>query len=154
MSTHPFRIVASLLLAIGGLVVAVSALAIVLAQVLTSAGMAVRPADAQLLGDLIAVIPFIVGFAAIDLVAAAGLALGKSWADTVAVGVAATAVTVGAVGLTILVLGHDPLASGAAARSTNDGIGIVGAFTVLYLVAIVAVSAVRSPRAISWGATA
>ena len=42
----------------------------------------------------------------------------------------------------------------ASARSTNDGIGIIGAFTSLYLLIIVAVAVARLPGNISTGVTA
>ena len=46
----------------------------------------------------------------------------------------------------LLSVGRDPFASTASARSTDDGIGIIGAFTVLYLFVIVAVAVARLPR--------
>ena len=71
-----------------------------------------------------------------------------------ALGTAIVAVVVGAIGLILLSIGRDPFASTAAARSTNDGIGIIGAFTALYLFIIVAVAVARLPRHISTGVTA
>ena len=58
MTIHPFRIVAGVLLTTGGLVVAVSALAIVMARILVAGGMVGRPGDAALLEDLTALLPF------------------------------------------------------------------------------------------------
>ena len=69
MFTHPSRLVAGLLLILGGGVVAVSALAIGLARLLVEGGMVIRPADAVLLGDLVALLPFIITFAMANLVA-------------------------------------------------------------------------------------
>ena len=78
--------------------------------------------------------------------AAAGLVRGKSWSDDLAFGTAIAAVAVGAIELILLSIGRDPFASTASARSTDDGIGIIGAFTVLYLFVIVAVAVARLPR--------
>jgi hypothetical protein len=154
MTLHPARAVASILLIGGSLFVGVTSLAIVAAQLLVGAGMATDPSEALLLSDLIAVLPFIVAFAIAGFVAAAGILVGKSWADDVALGTAIVAVVVGATGLILLSIGRDPFASTAAARSTNDGIAIIGAFTALYLLIIVAVAVARLPRHISTGVTA
>ena len=154
MTLHPARAVASILLIGGSLFVGVTSLAIVIAKLLVGAGMATDPSEALLLSDLIAVLPFIVAFAIAGFVAAAGILVGKSWADDVALGTAIVAVVVGAIGLILLSIGRDPFASTAAARSTNDGIGIIGAFTALYLFIIVAVAVARLPRHISTGVTA
>ena len=85
-------------------------------------------------------------FAVAGLVAAAGLVRGKRWSDDLAFGTAIAAVAVGAIELILLSLGRDPFASTASARSTDDGIGIIGAFTLLYLFVIVAVAVARLPR--------
>ena len=154
MSLHPARALASILLIAGSLIVGVTSLAIVIAKLLIDAGMATDPSEALLISDLIAVLPFIVAFAIVGFVAAAGILAGKSWADDVALGTAIIAVVVGAIGLILLSIGRDPFASTASARSTNDGIGIIGAFTALYLFIIVAVAVARLPRHISTGVTA
>ena len=154
MPIHPARALAGILLIAGSLVVGVTSLAIVIAKLLIDAGMATDPSEALLLSDLIAVLPFIVAFAIAGFVAAAGILAGKSWADDVAFGTAIVAVVVGAIGLILLSIGRDPFASTASARSTNDGIAIIGAFTALYLFIIVAVAVARLPRHISTGVTA
>ena len=154
MTLHPARAVASILLIGGSLIVGVTALAVVIAKLLVDAGMAISSSDALLLADLITVLPFIVAFVVAGFVAAAGILIGKSWSDDLALGTAIVAVVVGATGLILLTIGRDPFASAAAARSTNDGIGIIGAFTALYLLIIVAVAVARLPRRISTGATA
>ena len=154
MALHPARAVASVLLIVGSLIVGVTALAIVMTKSLVDAGMAIRPADALLLGDLITVLPFIVVFAIVGLVAAGALLIGKPWSDDLAFGTAITAVAVGAIGLILLSLGRDPFASTASARSTDDGIGIIGAFTALYLFVIVALAVARLPRHSSTGVMA
>ena len=143
MTVHPSRIAASILLLGGGSIVAISALAIAFAKVLVDAGMTMRPADAALLGDLIAVLPLVVFFAAVDVLAAIGLLLGTTWADVLAFGTAIIAVAVGVLGLVLIAVGHDPFAPTVTARSTADGLGIVGAFTLLYLAVIVALSMAR-----------
>ena len=154
MSLHPARALASILLIVGSLVVGVTSLAIVIAKLLIGAGMATDPSEALLISDMIAVLPLIVAFAIAGFVAAAGILVGKSWADDVALGTAIVAVVVGAVGLILLSIGRDPFASTAVARSTNDGIAMIGAFTALYLFIIVAVAIARLPRHISTGVTA
>jgi hypothetical protein len=154
MNIHPARIVAGVLLVAGGFVVAVSALAIALAKVLVDGGMTVRPADAALLGDLVAVLPFIVAFAGLNLLAAVGLLAGKSWADGVATATARAAVAVGSIGIIIVVVGRDPFASTASARSNADGLGILTAFTLVYVIVLAALAATRRPRRIARGAAA
>jgi hypothetical protein len=154
VNLHPSRVLASVLLVAGGLVVAVSALAIALAKVLVDAGMTIRPADAALLGDLMAILPLVITFAAINLLAALGLLVGKDWADRLAFGTAALAVAFGAIGLILVVAGRDPFASTVSARTTADGIGIISAFTILYLAVIVTLEFARLPRRVSVGAAA
>jgi len=154
MNLHPAHAVASFLLMAGSLVVGVAALAVVMAKLLVGAGMPITSADGLLLGDLITVLPFVVAFAVAGFVAAVGLLVGKSWSDDVAFATAIVAVVVGAMGLILLTIGRDPLASAAEARSTSDGIGIIGTFTVLYLFIIVAVAVTRLPRRISTGVPA
>jgi hypothetical protein len=153
MALHPARIVASVLLITGSVFVGVMALAILLAKLLVEAGMAISPSNALLLADLITVLPFVAVFAVVGVVAAAGLLRDKPWSDGAALGTAIAAVIVGATGLILLAVGRDPFASTASARSTNDGIGIIGAFTALYLFIIVAVAVARLPRHISTGVT-
>ena len=63
-----------------------------------------------------------------------------------ALGTATIAVVFGAIALILLSVGRDPFASTVSGRSTNDGIGIIGAFTALYLFVIVAVAVARLPR--------
>jgi hypothetical protein len=146
MSLHPARIIASVLLITGSAFVSAVALAVVIAKLLVVAGIAISPSNALLLADLITVLPFVALFATAGVLAAAGLLRGKRWSDDLAFGTAIAAVAVGAIELILLNVGRDPLASTASARSTDDGIGIIGAFTVLYLFVIVAVAVARLPR--------
>ena len=155
MNIHPFRIVAGVLLVTGGFVVAVSALAIAMARVFVAAGMSVRPTDAALLEDVAALLPFIVAFALANLVAALGILGGRTWAETLALGSAAVAVTIGSVGLLLVVVGRDPFGPTAStAGPSADGIEILAGFTLLYLAVIVALLAARTPRRHSIGAAA
>ena len=150
MTIHPFRVVAGVLLTTGGLVVAVSALAIVLARILVAGGMVVRPGDAALLEDL-------------DRAAAVHRRLRRwptsspRWAcsavvpgrTTLAIGSAAIAVAIGTVGLLLVVVGRDPFGPAAStAGPSADGIEMLAGFTLLYLAVIVSLVAARAPRRI------
>jgi hypothetical protein len=156
VTIHPFRVVAGVLLTTGGLLVAVSALAIVLARILVAGGMVVRPGDAALLEDLTALLPFIVGFALANVVAALGLLGGRAWADNAAIGSAAIAVAIGTVGLLLVAVGRDPFGPAAStAGPSADGIEMLAGFTLLYLAVIVSLVAARAPRRmVTMGATA
>jgi hypothetical protein len=154
MPAHPSRLLAGLLLLLAGGVVAVGALAVALARLLVDGGMATRPADAVLLGDLVAVLPFIVAFAVVNVAAAVGLLLGRSWGDGLGVGAATVGATAGTLGLLLVGVGRDPFAPAATARATADGIGILAAATVLYLLVIVAIAVAGRSRTIHQGAAA
>jgi hypothetical protein len=146
MTVHPARVAASVLLLVGGFVVAVSALAIRLAQALVQGGMAVTPADADLLSDLVAVLPFFVAFAVINVLAAIGLLTSADWADSLATSTGAVATVGGAIGLLLVVAGRDPFAPGHT--PSPDGLGILLVFTGLYAIVLFALAAGR-PRATS-----
>ena len=148
------RLVASVLLIAGGIVVAVSALAIVVAHGLVDAGMTVRPDDTALLADLGAILPLLVLFAAVTFISAAGLLVRASWAPSLAFGSALVAATIGGFGLVLIVLGRDPFVPVASPASVLDGLGIVAAFTALYVLVIVALAAARPPRTSIMGAAA
>jgi hypothetical protein len=154
MSIHPSRVLATILLLGGGFVVGVAALAIVVTRILVDAGLPVRPADAAMLNDLIPLLPLIGGFAAASAIAAVGLLLGRAWADSVAVVTAGVAVAIGAVGLLLIALGADPFASTVTSRSTADGFGIVGLYTVAYLAVVALVGGADRPGRVSAGAAA
>ena len=144
MDLQPSRVVASVMLVAGGFIVAVTGLAIALAKILVDAGMIVRPADAALLGDLLAVLPFVFAFAGLSVLAAAGVQAGTSWAQTVGMSIAAVAVTFGATGLVLILVGGDPSQLGS--QATLVGIVILAAFTGLYLAVIVALGVDRLPQ--------
>lgn len=148
MTVHPARVVAGVLLLVGGFVVAVTALAIWIAQQLVQGGLAVKPADADLLADLVAVLPFFIAFAAVSVVAATGLLTSAEWADALATSTGAVATTGGALGLLLVVAGRDPFAPSAGHAASADGLGILLVFTVLYAIVLVALAAGR-PRATS-----
>lgn len=153
MSVHPSRVVASALFVAGGVVSAVFALAIALAKILVDGGMAVRQTDAAVLADLTSLLVFVVAFAGLNVLAAAGLLAGKTWADSVAMSTSAVAVGIGATGLILIVAGGDP--SQLASQATIDGITILGAFTILYVAVITALNIQRLPgQASPIGATA
>jgi len=143
MSVHPARIIASLSLLAGGLVVGVSILAIAFARLLVNAGMTVQPADAALLDDLIGVLPFVAGFATASIVAGLGVLAGAARAETLAIATSVVALIVGIAGLALIVVGHDPFATTTSATATADGVGIVGAFTAIYLAALIGLGASR-----------
>ena len=148
MTIHPARVAASVLLLVGGFVVAVSALAIWMAQVLVQGGMAVKPADADLLADLVAVLPFFVAFAAVNVLAAVGLLTSADWADALATSAGSIAVVGGVLGLLLVVAGRDPFAPSAGHAVSADGLGILVVFTGLYAIVLIALAAGR-PRATS-----
>ena len=144
MSVHPARVVASLALLAGGFIVGVSVLAILFAKILVDAGMVIRPTDAALLGDLVPVMPFVGGFAVASILAGAGVLAGQVRADSVAMGTSIVAVVAGVLGLALIVVGRDPLASSVRAGSSADGLQIVGAFTLIYLIVLVAMAATQT----------
>ena len=148
MSAHPARVAASLLLFVGAFVAAVSALAIGVAKLLVDGGLAVDPSDAALLGDLVAVLPLVIGFALVNVIAGVGLVAGSTWADSVAVATAGVAVVAGSLGLVLVVAGRDPFAPVGVSGPSSEGLGILAVFTGVYLLVLVALAAAR-PRATS-----
>jgi hypothetical protein len=117
----------------------VTAAAIVIARVMVQAGIDVQPADAALLDDLVAVLPFILAFFALNLATAAGLAAGRAWAVVSASLLTLGTVAAGVIGLVLVVIGNDPsVVTGAIRAGQSDGIGLITAFTGLYLSALIA----------------
>jgi hypothetical protein len=145
---HPGRIIAGLLLLGGGFVAAVTALAIAFAKVLVDGGVPAGSANVGLLNDLVAVLPFVVAFAVINVVAAIGLFAERDWATSIAAGAASVATIGGVIGLVLVLVGRDPFAKVASAGPSTDGVEILVAFTVLYTVVLMALTAAR-PRATS-----
>jgi hypothetical protein len=147
-TNHPGRLVAGLILLAGGFVIAVTAFAIAVAKVLVDGGVPAGTADVRLLNDLVAVLPFVVAFAVINVAAAAGLFAERGWATSIAVGAATVATIGGVIGLILVLVGRDPFAPVASAGPSTDGVEILVAFTVLYAVVLMALGAAR-PRATS-----
>lgn len=137
-------------LALGGGVLAVGALAIVVARVVLDAGLPgvhATPEDLALLADLIAVLPFVVTFAVVNVVAAIGLATGRPWATGVARWVTAVAVATGLAGLLLLIAANGPVpATQVAQASDPNGFAIVSCFVSLYAWAAVALRFPDEPR--------
>ena len=147
-TNHPGRIVAGLLLLTGGFVVAVTALAIAVAKVVVDRGVPAGTADVRLLNDLVAVLPFVIAFAIVNVVAAVGLLAERAWAPPLAAGAATVATIGGVVGVALVLVGRDPFARIGTAGPSTDGVEILVAFTVLYAVVLMALAAAR-PRATS-----
>ena len=75
-----------------------------------------------------------------------GLLLGtRVGRSAVGLGAAIVGTTAGSFGLLLMVVGRDPFAPAATARSTADGIGILAAFTAFYVVVLVAIAAAGRP---------
>ncbi len=133
---------AAAVLALGGGLLGVTTLAIVVARAVLAAGVpgvVVKPQDAALLDDLFAVLPFIVTFAALNLAAAVGLALGRRWGVTVGSWVASVAVAIGLLGLLLLVAGSAPSPVAGTGRAGDpDGLAIISVAVCLYASAAVA----------------
>ena len=156
MTLHPARVVASVLLIAGGLVVGVTALAIVTREAPRRCrdGRPVRPTP-LLLADLIAVLPVHRHLRRRRVSwPPSGSSLGKPWADDVALGTATVAVIVGAIGLILLAIGRDPFASLPPPARPPTGSPSSAPSRALYLFIIVAVAVARLPAAHLAGAAA
>lgn len=147
-SSRPHQFAAAVM-ALGGASLAVTAFALVVARVVIEAnlpGVVAKPQDVALLGDLIAIAPFIVTVAAINLVAAVGLVTGRSWAPRVARWVTGVAVTAGLLGLILLIAANGPVPSTQVARASDpEGFAILSAFVCLYAWAAVALRLPTEP---------
>jgi hypothetical protein len=129
--------IAAALLTLGGLLAALTALAIVFARMAVEAGFAVKPADRLLLEDLTAILPLILGFVVVDLAIAVGLVGRRTWAVASASFLALGVVALGGYVLAVILLGTDTLPGGGPRAAEADGLGIVGAFTAIYLFALI-----------------
>lgn len=132
---------AGAVLALGGVFVGITALGLVAAQAVLFAripGVVVSSRDAALLGDLLAVLPLIVTFAALNIGAAIGLMVGRGWAVPVASWVAAAAVAVGLLTLVLVIAGNGP-------ATDADGLGIISVFVGFYAAAAIAVQVSAIP---------
>jgi len=142
MQSSRSQLFAAAVLALGGGLLGVTTLAIVAARAVLAAGIpgvVANPQDIALLGDLSAVLPFIVTFAALNVVAAIGLALGRRWAAGVARWVAGIAVAICLIGLLLLIAGSGPISTADAGRAGDpDGLAIISLVLCLYGSAAVA----------------
>jgi hypothetical protein len=150
MPSSRAQLFAAAVLALGGGLLAVTALAIVVARVVVNAnlpGVVVRPQDVALLDDLIAVLPFIATVAGVNLAAAAGLAIGRTWAPRIARWVTGIAVATGLLGLVLLIAANGPVPSTQVAGASDpEGFAILSAFVCLYAWAAVALQIPEEPR--------
>jgi len=142
------RVLAFVMLATVGSVVAISTFALVMARAVVAAGLApVRAADIALLDDLVPLIPFIAAYGVANLVAALALVTGRPWADRLATAIATISASVGVVAFVLVGLGHDPFSSTSTVSAAADGLGIIGTFVVTNVVAIVALAFAGEPAA-------
>jgi hypothetical protein len=141
---------AAAVLVLGGGLLAVTALAVVAARVVVNAGLpgvVVRPRDVALLDDLLAVVPFIVTAAVINLVAGLGLAAGRRWAPRIASWVTGAAVATGLLGLVLLIAANGPVPSTQVAGASDpEGFAILSLFVCLYAWAAVALRLPEEPH--------
>jgi hypothetical protein len=140
LTANTTRYIAGAALVLSGAIGAVIALAIAAVRILVAQGMAVTPADAALIEDLVAVLPFIVTFALGALVAALGVLQGRVWADRLGTGIGVVGATVAAVGLLLIGVGRDPLATNVAAVGPVDGLGILAVVFAIHVLAVAAIS--------------
>ena len=129
--------IAAALLTLGGLLAALTAIAIVFARMAVEAGFAVRPADRLLLEDLTAVLPLILGFVVVDIAIALGLVGSRTWAVASASVLALGVVVLGGSVLAVILLGSDTLPGGGPRAAEADGLGIVGGFSAIYLFVLI-----------------
>ena len=130
------RFVAAGLFAAGGALVGIFAFAIFVARAVIAAGAPARPADIALLGDIMPLTPFIAGFAVASLIAAVAVLI-RPDRDWLALAVAGMAMIVGVVAETLLILGNAPF-DRLASNHALDGIEIIASFSVIYVVAAIA----------------
>ena len=69
---------------------------------------------------------------------------GQPRADSLAMGTSIVAVVTGLLALALIVVGRDPFATTVRAGSTADGLEIVGSFTLIYLIVLVAMAATQA----------
>jgi hypothetical protein len=148
-SSRP-HLFASGVLALGGGLLAVTALAIAVARVVVQAGLlgvVATTGDVELLGDLVAVLPFIVAVAVANLAAAVGLATGRAWAPRVGRWITGVTVATGLVGLVLLIVANGPVpASNVTQASDPEGFAILSVFVCLYAWAAIALRLPDDPR--------
>jgi hypothetical protein len=147
MNSTRSRLAAAALLTLGGLFAAVGATVIVLARLAAGAGMVMRPADALLIDDLAALLPFIIAFVAIDLATARGVALGRAWAIACASVLSLGTAAMAAFGLLLVLLGSAPSTIASGSHGTGEAIGLIAGFAGVYLATLLALRAEGLPSA-------
>ena len=142
------RYIAAAILAASGVTVLVVALGLATAKLVIASGdprVHVSAADAALVADLVALAPFITAFAVANLVSALAIALGHEWGDRLATALATVATSIGAISFILVTLGHDAFADGSRFAASADGLGIIAAFTGLYVAVIVGLAIAGTP---------
>jgi hypothetical protein len=135
MKTTRSRLAASLL-AIGGAIAALGATSIVLVRLAIAAGAAASPADRLLVDDLLAVVPFVIAFAGVDLVIARGVARGRAWAVASGSVLSLGAATMAVLGLAIMLVGSSPSTfANVSLASAAPGLLIAG-MAAIYLLTL------------------
>lgn len=132
------RLIAALVLAVGGALTGLTAFGLAVADVFVRSGrVPVLPADAGMLHDMAAVAPIVGALGVVAVVAAFVLVVDARRARAIGLGVSVAGVAVG-LGLVALVLSAaGPFASMPSDR-VLDGIGIVGSYAAFHLVALAA----------------
>jgi hypothetical protein len=135
MSPTTLRLAAAASLAADGAFILVLALAIAVTRGLVAAGLRVTPGDVALLEDLVAVLPFVTAYGIAAIIAAAGIVRSREWADRLGIGVAVIGATIATVGLLLIGVGRDPLATDQFAA---DGLGVLAVLLAARLVTVTA----------------
>lgn len=128
---------------IGALLLAIGGVGLPAALVTVSQNHLVGPGDQGALDAGMRLAPLLVIAGAAHLVAAVGLVAGRAWGRTVALGLTATVIVAGIVGMIAVGTGNDPLApvgSSHAAAAAATGLSVLGFLVVGYAIAFVAVS--------------
>jgi hypothetical protein len=132
------RLFAAIVLAVGSVATALVAFALAVADIVISTGrVPVRPGDAATAHSLAGGTLALGVFAVFGLVAAIALALRTPRSKTLATIVATIGVVIGIATLGALMIAAGPFATLPSTR-VLDGIGLIGAFTAINLVALIA----------------
>jgi hypothetical protein len=139
MTTSFPRFLAGLFLVAGGAMTGLTAFGIAMARwAIDMKDIAISAADSSLLDDMVALTPFVGGFALVAVIVGFGLIVAHPKADIAALAVAGAATAVGLAGLVLLILGNDPFAAVPSDRAI-DGLQIVGTFTAIFAAVVVAI---------------
>jgi hypothetical protein len=140
------RLIAAIVLAVGGALTALTAFGLGIADVVVGSGrFAVLPAGARMLHDMAATAPVVGALGVVAFVTALILVVDARRARAIGlvVSVAGTAIGLGLVALVIAATG--PFASMPSDRVV-DGLGIVGSYAAFHLVALVALAVDRPAK--------